>query len=344
VSLLVLAAAVVFYFSPLGQQMRSRARWFREDPWGGARPLLWRDSLRAGLSRPVFGFGPETFTATFPSIESKELARAYPDFAHESPHNMFMDALVSQGVPGLLLLFAWCTVGFTAAWRIRAKHPAISAALAAALAAAIVSQQFTVFIIPTAVIFFATVALAEGLRSDAEPPRRYLPIALPLLYFAARIALEDHALLVTQRAIAKGDVAIAATHYAQSWNADDLWYSRSLAALAGKAPNISIRMQAIEQAIAAGERATSTAEAPSNAWYSLSALRASQNDAAGVERCLRSAITANPTWFKPHWVLSQVLRAQGRLSEARQEALTAVDLDANKHPEVTRTLQEINLP
>jgi len=343
-SLTVLAAGAVFYFSPLGQQVRGRTRWFREDPWGGARPLLWRDSLRAGLSRPVFGYGPETFTATFPHFESPELARAYPDFAHESPHNMFLDALVSQGIPGLLLLLAWCAAGFAAAWRIRARHPAMSAALAAALAAGIVSQQFTVFIIPTAVIFFATVALAEGLQADAAPPRRYLPIALPLLYFAVRTGLEDHALLLTQRALAKGDLASAISHYAQSRNENDLWYSRSLAAFAGKAPTVPMRMQAIRQAIAAGERATRTAEAPFNAWYSLSALRASQNDAAGVERCLRSAIAANPNWFKPHWVLSQVLRSEGRLSEARSEALTAADLDANKHPEVARDLQEINLP
>ena len=323
--------------------MRSRTRWFREDPWGGARPLLWRDSLRAGLARPLFGFGPETFTATFPHFESKELARAYPDFAHESPHNIFLDALVSQGVPGLLLLMAWCGLGFAAAWRIRAQHPAISAGLAAALAAGIVSQQFTVFIIPTAVIFFATVALAEGLDAGIEPPRRYVPLALPLLYFGVRMALDDHALLLTQRAIAADDVLSAVAHYSRSHNADDLWYSRSMAAFAGKAPNVPLRLQAMQQAIAAGERATRTADAPFSAWYSLSELRASQNDAAGTEFCLRSAIEAHPNWFKPHWILAEVLHAEGRNGEARREALIAADLDDRKHPEVARALQEIIL-
>jgi O-antigen ligase len=339
--LLLPAAAAVFYFSPLGQLMRSRTRWFQEDPWGGARPLLWRDSLRAGLARPVFGFGPETFTATFPHFESKELARAYPDFAHESPHNIFLDALVSQGVPGLLLLVAWCALGFAAAWHIRSQHPAVSAGLAAALAAGIVSQQFTVFIIPTAVVFFATVALAEGLDAGIEPPRRYFPLALPLFYFAIRMALDDHKLLLTQRAIAAGDVLSAVAHYSRSNHADDLWYSRSLAAIAGKAPNVPLRMQAMQQAIAAGERATRTADGPFSAWYSLSELRASQNDAAGTELCLRSAIEAHPNWFKPHWILAEVLHAEGRDDEARREALMAVDLDAGKHPEVARALHEI---
>jgi O-antigen ligase len=340
---LILAAGAAFYFSPPGQMMRSRTRWFQEDPWGGARLLLWRDSLRTGLSRPLVGYGPETFSATFPHFESRELARAYPDFAHESPHNIFLDALVSQGVPGLLLTIGWCALGFAGAWRNRSKHPAVSAGLAAALAAGIVSQQFTVFTIPTAVIFFATVALADGLAAESAPPRRYFPLALPLLYFAARIALQDRALLLTQRAIAAGDLKSAAAEYARSGGADDLWYSRTLAAFAGKATTLPLRISAMQQAMAAGERATSTAEQPFNAWYSLSALRASQNDAAGTERCLRSAIAAHPHWFKPHWILAEVLHAEGLDEEARQEAGIAAGLDAGKDPEVERTLHEINL-
>jgi hypothetical protein len=164
-----------------------------------------------------------------------------------------------------------------------------------------------------------------------------------MLYFAVRTAVDDHALLLTQSALAKGDLASAASHYAQSRNADDLWYSRALAAFAGNAPTMPARAQAIQQAIAAGERATHTAEAPFKAWYSLAALRASQNDAAGTERCLRSAIEAHPNWFKPHWILAEALHAEGRNDEARREALTAADLDAEKHPEVARALHEIIL-
>ena len=95
-------------------------------------------------------------------------------------------------------------------------------------------------------------------------------------------------------------------------------------------------------AAAAGERATHTAEDPFNAWYSLSGVYASRNDAAGAERCLRAAIAAHPVWFKPHWVLAQVLRVESRLEEARREAAVgAAGLDGGKHPEVTRTLEEL---
>jgi O-antigen ligase len=346
-----LLAVLVLYFSPAGLPLRGRARWFAEDPWGGARPLLWRDSLRMGLAHPLAGHGPETFTAAFPHYESAALARAYPDFAHESPHNIFLDALVGQGIAGVLLLAAWCALGFAAAWKIRGTHPELAACLAAALAAGVVSQQFTVFTIPTAVIFFATIGLAAGLAGfsvevPAEPVRRF-PFALPLLYFAVRLAFADHALALAQRDLAAGNLTAAAAHYEASGQTSDLtsdlWYSRALLAAAQKTPNIGDRLQALYRSSLAGERATRTAEDPFNAWYSLSSIRAVQNNAAGTEQCLRAAIAAHPTWFKPHWTLAQVLRFQSRREEALREAELAHDLDGGKHPEVARTLQELRV-
>jgi O-antigen ligase len=336
-----LLGVLVLYLTPAGQPLRSRARWFAEDPWGGARPLLWRDSVRMGLARPLAGHGPETFTATFPRYESVALARAYPDFAHESPHNIFLDALVGQGIAGLLLLAAWCALGFAAAWKIRGKHPHLAACLAAALAAGTVSQQFTVFTIPTAAIFYATIALAAGLATGPAEPARRFPFALPLLYFAARFTFADHALALAQRDLAAGNLASAAAHYQASGQTSDLWFSRALLGAAAKAPTVTFQLQALQLAEAAGVRATRTAEDPFNAWYSLSAIRASQNDAAGAERCLRAAIAAHPTWFKPHWMLAQVLHFESRGEEALREAALAVDLNGRKHPEVAQTLQDL---
>jgi hypothetical protein len=91
----------------------------------------------------------------------------------------------------------------------------------------------------------------------------------------------------------------------------------------------------------AGERATRTAEDPFNAWYSLSAIYAARNDAAGTERCLRAAIASSPHWFKPHWALAQVLALERRAAEALREARLAAALDGGKDPEVARTLREL---
>jgi O-antigen ligase len=161
-------AGAVFYVSPAGWMLRSRARWFSEDRWGGARLLLWRDALKMGAHAPLAGYGPEMFEAAFPRFESAELARAYPDFAYESPHNMFLDALASQGLPGALIVAGVCWLGFRAAWRLRSVRRAEAAGLAAALAGIVMSQQFTAFTLPTALAFYGAVALAVALASEGD--------------------------------------------------------------------------------------------------------------------------------------------------------------------------------
>ena len=348
----IVLAAIGFYYSPPGQQLRSRARWFAEDPRGGARLPLWRDSLRMAMSRPAAGFGPEVFTAQFPAFESKELARAYPDFEYESPHNMFLDALVAQGIPGFLLLGALSAAGVWAAWRLARAY----AGVAAALVAGIVCQQFTVFTLPTALIFYTALALAVGLGPAAAPrrPRNavFTPCAvlaaLALVYLAARLTAADWELERARQSLGAGDVQRAALEYRQHlrWRlpgaGSDLWYSRACAALAQQTPNPAVRLQAISEAGPAALRATHTAEDPCNAWYSLSALYGAMNDAAGAEKSLRAAIAARPRWFKPHWVLAQVLSVGNRMEEARREARIAVSLDGGKHPEVAQTLAVID--
>ena len=338
-------AGVVFYYSPSGQQMRSRARWFAEDPWGGARGKLWRDSLRMAANRLVAGYGPEVFTGEFPQYESVELARAYPDFSHESPHNIFLDALVAQGIPGFLALLGLCVLPFIAGRR---------AELTAALAAALVSQQFTAFTVPTAVTFFTVLALVVALETPAAQVRRRLALtavaaalAAGLLFLAVRLMLADHALASTKQALDQGNLRSAAADYEKyqrlrlPGGTADLWYSRALLGVASKTTNPVERLSAMVQAGAAAQRATETAEDPFNAWYNLGVVYGLQNDASGAERSLRAAIAARPTWFKPHWMLAQVLRIEGRQDEARREALLAGELDAGKDPEVARTVQEL---
>jgi O-antigen ligase len=369
---LAAVAVAAFLLSPAGLQLRSRTRWFVEDPWGGARPLLWRDSLRMALDRPLAGHGPEVFTATFPRYESPALGRAYPDFAHESPHNIFLDAFVAQGIPGLLILVAFCAAGLRATWLARANHPRIAAALAAALAASIVAQQFTVFTIPTAVIFFATIAMALALpRAGAPlgqaahgsatpalsqqpltgaPPQLWakfaqidlarlrFPLAIPLLIAAAHYAIDDRELVSARRELDAGSIP---QRLPQRPPAADLWYSRTLFGIAQKSPNLGVRLTELQQSTAAARRATRTAEDPFNAWYSLAGILAAQNDSAGTEQALRAAIAARPNWFKPHWTLAQLLILQNRLAEARGEAARAADLDGGKHPEVAATLSQL---
>ncbi len=160
-------AGAAFYFSPAGWNLRSRSRWFTEDPSGGGRLLLWRDTLRMPAARPLAGFGPETFTAQFAHFESAQLARQRPDFEWESAHNMFLDVLAAQGVPGLIALAVLCGAALWAGFR--GPREAMTAGLTAALVAGIVCQQFSAMTIPTALMLYVTCGLIMRRGGRATP-------------------------------------------------------------------------------------------------------------------------------------------------------------------------------
>ena len=363
----VAALGAAFFLSPAGTKLRARVHWSTEDVWGGARPLLWRDSLRMALHRPLAGYGPETFATEFPRFESAELARAYPDFYHESPHNIFLDALTRSGAAGLLLLLGMCGV---AVWGAKSRlanargsetgvlsrdRQGAVAELAAGFVASLVCQQFVVFVVPTALYFLLLIAILVVEPEQAVSERRRagwlmpVSVAASLLFagFAVRLLVADRALAVVNQRIASGDAQGAAQKYLTvlRWGLPgagaDLNYSRAMAQLAARAPIFATRLQATQQALEAGIRATRTAEDRQNAWYNLATLLAGQNDAAGVERALHNAIAWSPNWFKPHWALAQLLETAHRHGEALAEARLALDLNGGRDAEVAETWKKL---
>ncbi|HWY48102.1 MAG TPA: O-antigen ligase family protein [Bryobacteraceae bacterium] len=352
IGVVVAACSVIFWFTPAGTKLRARAHWSSEDAWGGARLLLWRDSLHMARYHPLIGFGPEDFATEFPRFESADLARAYPDFYHESPHNIFLDALTTRGASGLLLLLGFCGL---AIWVItRRKRPE----LAAALVASLVCQQFTVFVVPTALYFYLLIALLVTRPANAVPESRrarwLLPVAvaaslasLMFAAFAVRLVVADRALAVVFQRIESGDASGAAKEYqlVLRWEPQgtgaDLNYSRAMTELAARTPVLATRVQATQQATEAAIRATRTAEDRYNAWYNLAKLLAGQNNLAGVEQSLRNAIAWAPNWFKPHWVLAQLLEVSHRHQQAVAEAEVAFDLDGGRDPEVSETWRKL---
>jgi O-antigen ligase len=313
--ILAAAAAVVvgFYFSPAGLPLRSRMRWFQDDPAGGARLYLWRDSLPLLGRHWLVGSGPETFSVEFPKVQSRDLSRAFPEFYHESAHNMFLDAGTAQGLPGLLILLATTVLGL----RMKAaKNPA----LAAGFVAILVCQQFSVFTLSTALTFWLTLAML--MTSDAQPStaatvkdRRMpwlLPVSLALIVAAVRLAIGDRYLAQMRGTLNQADFVAAG-----AWGAHaDLWYSRKLLALGRP-----------QEAVASGISATKTAEDPYNAWMNLGLVYATLNDAGQTEHCIREAIAASPNWYKPHLALAQLLLATNRRVEAEKELRIAKDLN-----------------
>jgi tetratricopeptide (TPR) repeat protein len=208
------------------------------------------------------------------------------------------------------------------------------------------AQQFSVFVAPTAFFFYLTVAMLMSLTpskaSDQQwgSPNRWLLAVASIVFsayfafFGLRLLALDRMLARTQHAIEAGNVQDAANAYAQArrWrpggSSADIYYSRSMMARAGRAPDLASKLEAWKQAGSAAFSAPETSEDPANAWYNLAVFYGVQDDARGAEMSLRRAIACAPNWFKPHWTLAQILRAKGNLAEARQEAELAANLTA----------------
>ena len=354
----LLASLIGFYYSPPGAQLRARMRWSGEDVRGGARLLLWRDSLRMAAHRPWLGYGLETFPSQFPQFQSVELARAYPDFYHESPHNVFLDAVTSQGLPGFVILAGLSMLGLHAAALARFAEPVLARALGSCLVAVLAAQQFTAFVAVNGLYFVLLVGILVSLAprdQSAVRGLRYVRAGLIVFglgtvvamgFFGARLLLADYYLQSVKNDFDNRRVAAAAKDYARviRWypagSSADLFYSRGMAALSATVPYGLDKVGASEEALNAAVRATQTSEDRMNAWYNLAALYA-YRDQGGVEDSLRAAIACAPNWFKPHWILAQVLNTLRRTEEAEKEAVIAADLDGGKHPEVNRTLDQI---
>ena len=310
----------------------------RSSPWAGPHRLLWRDSLSMAAKRPLAGYGPEAFLAEFPQFESKALAKTQADSIYESPRNAFLDVLIAQGALGLLLLCGLFAAGFRAAWKVR------NGWLVAALAAGAAGLQFTSLTMPMAVLFLTTIGLTAALAEKPAPlrPARAFSLAAPVLvvgalYFALRIAMADHELLVTNRLLEARDFQTATTEYEIYWfwrlpgTSADVWYSRSWMAVARTAADPSVRTQAEEISAQAARRALVDAEEPFLAWYNCAQVSSFENAPEEAERDLRQAIAAHPNWYLPHWTLAQLLLHSSRWDEAQREFALAAELEADQN-------------
>ncbi|MEO5926380.1 MAG: O-antigen ligase family protein [Bryobacteraceae bacterium] len=340
-----------FYFSPYGERLRARVFWIGEDAAGGSRLLLWRDSLHMGLERPWTGFGPDTFAAQFPLFQSAELSRRFPDFYHESPHNLFLDAFVGEGIPGLLLWCAWIGLGIYAARRALAgRMRPLAVGLFAGLVASLVAHQFAVLVIPTAFAMLLCIGLLVSLDDEIASPAVKLPSAIVVIGCIALAVFFSF----TAFRLFRADLALAKVQQADSTTAGALWRQTDGSAVSANlylsrlwtvnANNATTAIDKLRWTQIAGEAALAATRDPEqqqNAWYNLAILQASANNATGIEKSLRAAIAAAPTWFKPHWTLARLLAATGRISEAQAEARLALDLNGGHDAEVVATMGDI---
>ena len=353
----VAAGGVVFYFSPLGQKLRSRTDWYLDDVGGGARLWLWSDSLRMGVNHWATGTGLETFSSEYPRYQSIGLAQAFPNRYHESPHNMFLDVFTGQGVWGLAVLVLLAAVGVFSAWRAKRRDVNVSGYLACSLVAAIWANQFLAFTVPTALYFYVGTALIAAmmnprsrLRGKSMPVWGWLvtiPIAFALVLFAWQLGTADRKLTKLNRAFYAGNVEETIRLYSEfleikplGMNAD-LWFASRTLALLERRWGGESRAAAWAAGLDAARRATAGAEDRHNAFYNLASFHAIRNDFRETENSLRAAILIAPNWYKPHWKLAQIYLAAGLMDKALPEAEAAAELNGGRDPEVAATLNRV---
>lgn len=87
----------------------SRNQWMRQTQ----RLLIWRDTLKMTVAKPVFGVGLGRFHIEFPAYASKELLAIFPQgkFIVNYAHNEFLELLAETGIAGFGL-YIWFLIIF----------------------------------------------------------------------------------------------------------------------------------------------------------------------------------------------------------------------------------------
>lgn len=325
---IVALAFVAFLLSPSGLRLRTRIVWSAQDYQGGARPWLWPESAALGLDRPLLGHGLETFAAAYSSVRSADLARRYPDQTEESPHNIFLDAWVSQGLLGAAALGGLCLLPLLGGRRRGLAGGALVTALAA--------NQFLAFTAMTEAMLLlcAALVLAHGRAARHDSAR--IPAwtrgllgvgALALIVFALQLAVAELEAERARRLVQAGRVSEAFQAYRESESVSPPgrsygeWFARALYGSRAFTPDWAGALLA--------ELDPPRSESPADARYLQAALMAEAGrPAAEIESALLASIAAAPTWYKPRLKLARVLQATGRPDEAREWAESAERLAA----------------
>ena len=172
-----LAAFAMLAALPAGKGVRARLVQWTTDRAGGPRLMVWRDSLHLIWQHPAFGIGPEEFENEFRRIESLELARAYPDHYHESPHNLVLEIAIGQGLIGLFAWTALLGVACRAGLMGLREHPAEGRAACAAVFAMLISLEFCPLTLTNELYLLALSAtlIAFGVPKAMVAPRATKP-------------------------------------------------------------------------------------------------------------------------------------------------------------------------
>ncbi len=320
----VLVVGGFLAFTPVGASVQNRIRQWKEDP-GSVRLAVWRETPGLIAKAPWLGSGPETFAGAFRMVESAELARAYPDFINETPHNVFADAASEEGLAGLTILIALFAVGWlgTSSPGLRAALPGI------AVCGLFASLSLVMGMYLWGIAGIAVAPEAARARTAAKPAvwrapvlrMAAAPVGIAFVAVAILLAVQDAAYADLQDSVdakAVGDAKNAmriATSFGVGLPGYELWASQEMA-----------KLKAWSEAGSTAGLAEQRGEDRASAAYQSSIIAIVNGDAPGAQAEADKAIELAPNWYKPHLLKAQLLQATGKNAEASEEARVSLNL------------------
>ena len=173
VACVLLAATVLIAFSHSSRSIIERAKLLMtEGASSSGRLLLWRDSIKMIPRFAIVGCGPEGFRKAFPVYKSDQLAKLSSRANNESPHNAYLEAAISYGLPGAALYVI--IIAYALGFMLRARRHArsqnwriITTGLLSSFLAVLTHNIFIFDQISTGLYFFALLAVASALPEIA---------------------------------------------------------------------------------------------------------------------------------------------------------------------------------
>jgi len=327
--LMLVAAGAIFLHGglPLARSTLARALSVTDVASGSGltRLHIWRDTLRLVASRPITGYGPDTFGLIYPQFQTGDWT---PGFLVDKAHADVLQIAATQGLVGAAA-YVWVILAFIRAfWRGRTGRGAI--AMFAGWIAYQIPTQVNFSFLPAALPFWIYAATAVVIWGEVEvsewrSPRLTRMASVPL---GAVLALSL--------------VAWVGSGIVRPYAADARFFAGLTAESEGR--RAEARMD-VSQARALGPEQSAYAVEAGDLALGLDAngTPASGADWQSAQRAYEEAArlgTFSPAAFRD---LALADRALGRLREAVAAARRAVELD-RFDPQNQAVLKELTAP
>ncbi|MFI5268522.1 MAG: O-antigen ligase family protein [Chloroflexota bacterium] len=173
---------------------------------------IWQDTLRLVASRPLLGYGPDTFGLVYPGFQSGQWVLGYVQV--DKAHSEVLQVAATQGLAGLAA-WAWLMAAFMLAfWRGRSEEGAwaMLAGWAAYLVVLLVNFTALAAAVPFWIFAAAAVVRWHGVREVTfTPARARLAVAVAqIAVVAALVAATVPAVILPYLADAKLKEAVDA--------------------------------------------------------------------------------------------------------------------------------------